>query len=328
MSNGSVQDCFICETRLAGVSDYGTGPIFDCPRCGRWQPLPAPPGYSGPPTIGEILGGSLNRRSRASHIVRRQQRTDGGHVGVPIADLQQWGLDDPLPAPPEQLEELILWLGAHQTSASELVPIRPPALSASIGVPINPAKPDSNFQWLLRQALNTELIERNAGSSPQLELRLTFAGWEKYAQFRAERPESRLAFMAMKFDDADLNGVFNNCFKPAVERAGFDLRRLSDHQPAGLIDDQMRVALRTCRLVVADVTHGNLGAYWEAGFAEGLGRPVVYTCRKAEWDKEKSHFDTNHLVTIIWESDKLSEAEAKLAATIRATLPAEAKMGD
>jgi nucleoside 2-deoxyribosyltransferase len=45
------------------------------------------------------------------------------------------------------------------------------------------------------------------------------------------------------------------------------------------IDDQMRVALRTSRFVVADLTRGNRGAYWEAGFAEGLGRPVIYTCR-------------------------------------------------
>ncbi len=38
--------------------------------------------------------------------------------------------------------------------------------------------------------------------------------------------------------------------------------------------------------------------------------------------------DTNHLVTIIWEADKLEEAQKRLIATIRATLPDEAKMAD
>lgn len=111
-------------------------------------------------------------------------------------------------------------------------------------------------------------------------------------------------------------------------RADFELRILTDRQPAGLIDDQLRVALRASRFVIADLTHGNNGAYWEAGFAEGLGRPVIYTCRKAEWDVRKTHFDTNHLVTIIWEPNQLEDAGTRLTATIRATLPGEARLRD
>jgi hypothetical protein len=113
-----------------------------------------------------------------------------------------------------------------------------------------------------------------------------------------------------------------------VGRADFELRILTDRQPAGLIDDQLRVALRASRFVIADLTHGNNGAYWEAGFAEGLGRPVIYTCRKAEWDVRKTHFDTNHLVTIIWEPNQLEDAGTRLTATIRATLPGEARLRD
>jgi nucleoside 2-deoxyribosyltransferase len=104
--------------------------------------------------------------------------------------------------------------------------------------------------------------------------------------------------MAMQFD-SEMDRVVKDCFKPAVARSGFELRVLTDGQPAGSIDDQLRVALRTSRFVIADLTHDNNGAYWEAGFAEGLGRPVIYTCRKQKWDATKSHFDTSHLNTII-----------------------------
>jgi nucleoside 2-deoxyribosyltransferase len=86
----------------------------------------------------------------------------------------------------------------------------------------------------------------------------------------------------------------------------------------------MRTALRRSRFVFADLTHGNKGAYWEAGFAEGLGRPVIYTCREKEWSKDKTHFDTNHLNTIIWDPNNLEKAARNLTAMIRATLPAEA----
>jgi len=120
----------------------------------------------------------------------------------------------------------------------------------------------------------------------------------------------------------------NDCFKPAITRTGFELRLLTDRQPAGLIDDQLRMALRASRFVIADLTHGNNGAYWEAGFAEGLGRPVIYTCQRSAWEKQKTHFDTNHLATIIWHPENLADTEWRLAAMIRTTLPAKAKMTD
>ena len=136
--------------------------------------------------------------------------------------------------------------------------------------------------------------------------------------------------MAFQFNDADVQFFVAEVVKPAVEMAGFELRTLAEPQAAGLIDDHLRVALRTARFVISDLTSGNKGAYWEAGFAEGLGRPVIYSCRKAEWENKdtKPHFDTNHLNTIIWTHDDPGTARENLKATIRATLPAESKLTD
>ena len=64
--------------------------------------------------------------------------------------------------------------------------------------------------------------------------------------------------------------------------------------------------------MIADLTHDNNGAYWEARFAEGLGRPVIYTCRKQKWDATKSHFDTSHLNTIIWDPEKFGRCRHAL----------------
>jgi hypothetical protein len=108
---------------------------------------------------------------------------------------------------------------------------------------------------------------------------VNMAGWQRYETPKHAQVESRAAFMAMQFGDAEFNRVVNDCVKLAVEATGFELRLLTDGQPAGLIDDRLRVTSRTARFVIADLTHANNGAYWEAGFAEGLGRPVIYTCR-------------------------------------------------
>ncbi len=76
------------------------------------------------------------------------------------------------------------------------------------------------------------------------------------------------------------------------------------------------------------LTHGNQGAYWEAGFAHGLGKPVIYTCEASRFDGTNRHFDTNHHVTIKWKLDDLAAAETELTAKIRNTLPADARMTD
>src|SRR5215470_16220437 len=69
------------------------------------------------------------------------------------------------------------------------------------------------------------------------------------------------------------------------------------------------------RFVVADLSHGSHGAYWEAGFAEGLGLPVIYTCEEDAWKERKTHFDTNHMLTILWNASQLTKAGDELTAT-------------
>jgi len=134
--------------------------------------------------------------------------------------------------------------------------------------------------------------------------------------------------MALRFGQPMIDRMVEECARPAVSRTGFELRVLTDQQGAGLIDNQIRAALLSARFVISDLTHGSYGAYWEAGFGEGRGIPVIYTCEKAEWERNKSHFDTNHMATIIWDNDDLKKAQDALAAMIRATLRAEAKQSD
>ncbi|MGH6822678.1 MAG: hypothetical protein ACREC4_04170 [Methylocella sp.] len=241
--------------------------------------------------------------------------------------------DDPLPNPAEQADNLIRWIGDCKLPPAEYAKIPVPEVSAWIGAAITPNDPSSTLTWLLHQDAVKSLVERYGSGFVDvmepvkpLELRLNMAGWQKYEALKHAQGKNRTAFMAMKFDD-EMDRLVEY-FKRAVALAGFELRVLTDGQPAGLIDDQLRVALHTARFVIADLTHDNDGAYWEAGFAEGLGRPVIYTCRKKEWEERKTHFDTNHLNTISWNPDDLGAAATRLTLMIRATLPAEATMSD
>ena len=290
-----------------------------------------PNGWSGE-VIGDQLGQTsdpegVDRRSRVSHIIRRQQ-AKGGSVSVRPDLIPDWLSTHNSPSPTKQLDELILWVGDNQPSPNEAATSTYWSLSAWVGTKLTPGKGVSNLVWLLHQPKFKELAEFTQLDPENVEMRLTMAGWVRYHDLRQAKNESSVAFMAMKFNQPELDQVIRECIAPAVERAGFVLRTLTDGQPAGLIDDQMRTALRTCRFVISDLTHGSHGAYWEAGFGEGLGKPVIYTCRKLEWGNNSSHFDTNHLVTIVWDPQDLQRAGQSLTATIRATLPSEAKLTD
>jgi nucleoside 2-deoxyribosyltransferase len=160
--------------------------------------------------------------------------------------------------------------------------------------------------------------------------RLTFAGWERYGELTRTRDKSNFAFLARKFANPDLDKVYAECLKPAVQKTGYDLRVVT--QRAGLIDAIIESEIRNCKFLVADLSDGNAGSYWEAGFAEGLGKPVFYICKELDerGTKIQTHFDTAHRMTIRWRPDPASfqQTENELKAVIRNTLLGEVSQVD
>lgn len=227
-----------------------------------------------------------------------------------------------LPRALERIDNLVLHL-AEDFAAGMSVDLNPRHLWAKLGC-LQPGEAD----WVVDQAHEVGFISRDKWN-PGLHS-LSAKGWERQTELLRDGARSTHAFMTMKFGDAEMDRVFAEHLRPAVAQTGFDLRTtVGDHQTAGSIDNRMRVEIRTSRFVLCDLTHGNQGAYWEAGFAEGLGRPVIYTCRRDVLNTPKAvHFDTDHQLIIKWDLPDMGAAMQELKATIRATLPAEAKMQD
>jgi len=256
-----------------------------------------------------------------SHVIRRAQ---GGST-PPFLDTSLWEstvANVPPPSPAEQAENLILWLGSIERAPGEYwrIELNDRAVVGALS--------DGNFVWLLDHLIKSGLLDGSINSNGATAT-LSFSGWAAYEQLQRESPrQTRRAFMAMLYGDPLVDRVFVSCFKPAVARTGFGLFRLDEQPRAGLIDDRLRLEIRRSRFLIADLTRGSHGAYWEAGYAEGLGKPVIYTCERSEFQKHGTHFDTNHLHTVLWEESDLQTAGDRLALTIRTTLPDEAKLDD
>ena len=154
-----------------------------------------------------------------------------------------------------------------------------------------------------------------------LGVNLSLEGWEKYEEEKHGGFDGNYGFLAMKFGDDRLDAFLQDVVRPAVrEQLGIDLVDLRDVAQAGVIDDIMRVKIRDAKFVIADLTHDNNGAYWEAGYAEGLGKPVIYICEKAKLEESKTHFDVNHCTTVPWSANNPVGACEELIAVLRRSL--------
>lgn len=236
-----------------------------------------------------------------------------------------------LPPAWELVDNLLLAVAEEIGSPGESMSIRARDWRARIG-----AQSVQGVAWAIDEAIAADQVRGDLARSMDrddfelVDATLTSAGWRRVADLQLQAKDSKKAFMAMKFGDPDLDVVFRKELVPAVAETGFELRRLDDEPRAGLIDDRLRTEIRTSRFLLAELSHSNPGAYWEAGYAEGLGRPVIYLCRKDVFEdlSTRPHFDTNHHLTVIWDPLQLNEAREQLKAVIRVTLPAEAKLAD
>jgi hypothetical protein len=153
--------CSVCESPIRGQQELGALVGYECPRCGQCA-VPGPV----PATLRELeafLGPLSNtrgrhRRSRLSHILRRQQRDNGSYAAISMDRLQDWRLDDPLPSPIEQADSIILWVGDRQPSVGETVRIEPDQLAAWIGDTITTMARNCGVSWLLTRKETEQFI--------------------------------------------------------------------------------------------------------------------------------------------------------------------------
>jgi nucleoside 2-deoxyribosyltransferase len=129
--------------------------------------------------------------------------------------------------------------------------------------------------------------------------RLTPKGYIAADELRAKRAASTQAFVAMWFAE-EMEQVYEKGIKPAIERAGFAPMLIINKEHANKIDDEIIAEIRRSAFLVADFTGHRQNVYFETGFAIGLARQVVWTCRK---DQIKDlHFDIRQYNCIDWEN--------------------------
>lgn len=290
--------------------------IFDCNVCGKYR-------ITHEDWEDELKPEKANlnniQRATVSHRLATEPR-DQSTPMITTDWLRRVRDDARLPSPLEQAENIIRVIGDEVSRTGEPLDHLPANFAAIIGAP-NPEFAGRLVLELIGRGRLTS-IDMSSGDGVEVrDINLTLDGWEGYEAEKRGQFAGNYGFIALKFDDGVLDPFVDDVVKPVVKsETGYDLVDMRKVARAGIIDNIMREQIRDAAFVLVDLTHDNSGAYWEAGYAEGLGKPVIYICERSKFDEAKTHFDTNHCTTVLWSQDDHDRFREELIATLRRSL--------
>jgi len=326
---GKPGKCPVCLDSHGATSNVtnvvgGWGWAVDCNVCGRYRITREVFDDELDPNRNDASKWTTLRRASLSHALRTRKNVAIGEHGLPEIHIDQLGQfrNSPLslPTPPEQVTKIIGIIGDKFRETGSSVDQLGLAFYAKVG-----SRSPNEVEKLVLELASRGLVDcKNVSSfsgKATRDVSLTLSGWETWKANQCGENSSFFGVIAMKYKDKILDLFVEEVVKPAVKTIrGYKLERVDDNPRSGIIDMIMRQTIQESAFVLADLTHGNNGAYWEAGYAEGLGKPVIYLCEKDKFDREKTHFDTNHCTTIIWDKDKPEEFSKQLVAAIKNSL--------
>lgn len=141
-------------------------------------------------------------------------------------------------------------------------------------------------------------------------------GWEKISELEKEESNNQ-GFIAMSFGNE--TKMISEFFKNAISRCGYIPRRIDEKEHNKQIVPEILFEISRSKFVVVDITYPNYGAYYEAGYAEALGKEVIICCREDVFhSNQKPHFDIVQKSLIVWKDEE--DLENRLYRRIEATV--------
>jgi hypothetical protein len=270
--------CIICQLadQPTGLGAHAQCYRTSCARCGTydWE-------------ITTPAAGRHARQVKMSGFVRDQNKA--GIYPLFTSELVQRVERMTLPRLKERADRLLAALIQQFTNTDWFNPVDDGALQA-ISYSSN-----ADQMYLLLEILASDGVLQYGNGI----WRITPRGFLRAEEGFGPSSSSHQAFVAMSFD-ASLNDSFTDGFDPAIRQTGYVALRIDHKEHINGISDEIIAEIRRSRFLIADYTLMNSGVYFEAGFAIGLGIPVIPTCR-SDYIR-KLHFDIRHINTLTWDS--------------------------
>lgn len=315
-------NCPICWMKCTDARQDGTKDVtgYDCPRCGNYSITRQ--------AVTNIESAGLSKQDRAKVAAYLRERTLRGDSRIRI--LSQQFPDREFDTPVVTTDEIIKDRFPHTTSERldrALKNLHRLSEHIGDGINLDPeidgpvlfAEHKDSFNFIAETLQEAGWVKLNPifGTSGIV---LTAHGLDRIAELERNiaGKESKQVFVAMWFDSS-LDKAWEDGFEKSCDAAGgYKALRMDLKEHNQKICDAIIAEIRKSRFLVADFTGHRGGVYFEAGYALGLGIPVIWTCREDEL--EKTHFDTRQYNHVVWKDEK--DLFVKLKRRIEATISA------
>lgn len=285
--------CPICKLTnqiVLAERDYGDKVTYDCNRCGRFNITES----------AEAVAEHQNKLAELSAWIRERNIRK---IDIPLLD--SYFIEELLPSLPKYSprEKQVKLLEAVEQLTD--FPGREVVLIPEHELSLAWAENENEFKFYINSLMDRGLLEipnrGNRGvSSPLYPIVITAEGWEYLEKEQSNLLEKIQVFVAMSFSP-ELKSVYDNAIAPAVTATGYRPYRVDADHHLDRIDAKIIAEIKNSRFIVADVTQQKAGVYYEAGFAHGLGIPVIWSVKSE--DLKNVHFDTRQYNHIVWESE-------------------------
>lgn len=299
--------CVVCTLNSASTLPSTGDTIRQrCRRCGEFSVT-----SSAASSLSRL---ALPRRVKLANVIRRTQ-IFGGRVEIHSRNVERF-LELPEGNALELADDVLMFLSQRVTKFSHL--IDPADWLWDIRALIFATNDLDHFT-----VINDLLVEpgflKPIGKD-KVRYRITREGYLRLTELQKRNIDSSQVFVAMWFGAKDhrqeMDEAFEQGLQIGISRAGYRPLRVDKGEYNGKIDDEIIRQIRRSRFVVADFTGHAAGVYYEAGFAEGFGLPIIQTCR--EDNVSGLHFDNRQVNTITWSS--ASDLADKLHKRIEGTI--------
>lgn len=137
-------------------------------------------------------------------------------------------------------------------------------------------------------------------------------GYARIDQLQKNISTGKNVLVAMQFGDDTKN--LRESIRQGITDSGYVAIFIDEVQHNDFITPELLKYIKDSKFVVADLSHQNNGAYFEEGYAMGLGKPVIQLCQQ----DVQLHFDVAQKNTIMWktESDISKQLKNRIIATI------------
>ena len=341
---GNTKDCPICGVNTPFYPDHGRMVVFyECPVCGRFEFSP----YD-QIDYNKLASYLLYHAFKAGSCVEYRyhtglskevcdqykkefesgDRTHGRPVHMDAELVNNW-----YPKTfSERVDNILLYLGEHTPHIGQEIvydwhsllsmlfvdryevteaPYRPGGLNQELR---NDDDCDHEVQYMLNYLQNAGYIEWAPGSAGDVgeAISLTPQGYARIEVLQKNTAYGRNVLVAMKFGDDTI--PLREAIRKGVTDAGYIAIFIDEVQHNDFITPELLKYIRDSKFVVVDLTHQNNGAYFEEGYAMGLGKQVIQLCQK----DQRLHFDIAQKNTIMWDAE--DDIPALLKNRIKATI--------